>query len=163
MLTKGMYPMSHIMRKSVFALCEQQRRRSACASTQSDQRLYYSLPRHYNTSSFYVRNSKPLLSFCSWAGRFVSYLVENSEDRFSHDGAHIQPYIFFLWLKSRKSLCFNILSDKQTVEIDSANCHLVLWLYLVRYGNVTFVKIGHSLPTANSSRAVVSYWWKNVH
>ena len=34
----------HIMRKSVFVICEQQRRRSACASTQSDQRLCCSLP-----------------------------------------------------------------------------------------------------------------------
>ena len=30
--------------KSVFALCKQQRRRSACASAQSDQRLCCSLP-----------------------------------------------------------------------------------------------------------------------
>ena len=28
--------MSHIMRKPVFAICKQQRRRSACASAQSD-------------------------------------------------------------------------------------------------------------------------------
>ena len=36
--------MSHIMRKPVFAICKQQRRRSACASAQSDQRLCCSLP-----------------------------------------------------------------------------------------------------------------------
>ena len=36
---------SHIMRKPVFAICKQQRRRSACASAQSDQHLYCSLPR----------------------------------------------------------------------------------------------------------------------
>ena len=36
--------MDHIMRKSVFVICEHQRRRSACASTQSDQRLCCSLP-----------------------------------------------------------------------------------------------------------------------
>ena len=35
--------MSHVMRKPVYAMCEQQRRRSACASAQSDQRLYCSL------------------------------------------------------------------------------------------------------------------------
>ena len=28
-------------------------------------------------------------SFCGCAGRFVSYLVANPEDRFSHDEAHI--------------------------------------------------------------------------
>ena len=31
----------------------------------------------------------PLASFFSWAGRFQSYLVENAEDRFSHDEARI--------------------------------------------------------------------------
>ena len=37
--------MSHVMRKPVYALCEQKRRRSACASVQSDQRLSCSLLR----------------------------------------------------------------------------------------------------------------------
>ena len=36
--------LSH-MRKPVYAICEQQMRRSACASAQSDQRLCCSLPR----------------------------------------------------------------------------------------------------------------------
>ena len=40
-----LYKMSHVMRKPVYALCEQQRRRSACASMQSDQHLCCSLPR----------------------------------------------------------------------------------------------------------------------
>ena len=30
-----------------------------------------------------------LASICSWAGRFESYLVENPEDRFSPDVAHL--------------------------------------------------------------------------
>ena len=34
---------SHVMRKPVYAKCEQQRRRSACAPAQSDQRLCFSL------------------------------------------------------------------------------------------------------------------------
>ena len=42
-LTGKYHEMSHVMRKPVFAICEQQRRRSACASAQSDQRLCYSL------------------------------------------------------------------------------------------------------------------------
>ena len=37
--------LSLVMRKPVFTLCEQQRRRSACASAQSDQHLCCSLPR----------------------------------------------------------------------------------------------------------------------
>ena len=41
---KGACKLSHIMRKPVYTICEQQRRRSACASAQSDQRLCCSLP-----------------------------------------------------------------------------------------------------------------------
>ena len=36
--------MNHVMRKLVYDIREQQRRRSACASAQSDQRLCCSLP-----------------------------------------------------------------------------------------------------------------------
>ena len=41
-----------------------------------------------NTCSFCIRNFKPLPSFYCWAGRFVSYLVANPEDRFSRDEDH---------------------------------------------------------------------------
>ena len=81
--------MSHIMRKPVYAICKQQRCRSACATMQPDQRFCCSLPRYYNISSFYIRNFKPPSSFCSCAGQFVSYLVSNPEDRFSRDEAHM--------------------------------------------------------------------------
>ena len=37
--------LSHVMRKPVYAICEQQRRRSTCASTQYDQCLCWLLPR----------------------------------------------------------------------------------------------------------------------
>ena len=57
--------MSHVMRKPVFAICEQHRRRSACASVQSDQRLCYSRLRSYNICSFYMQSLKPLTSLCS--------------------------------------------------------------------------------------------------
>ena len=36
--------LSHVMRKPVYVICEQQRRRSACASAQSDQHLCCLLP-----------------------------------------------------------------------------------------------------------------------
>ena len=45
--------MSHVMRKPGYAICEQQRRISACESTQSDQRLCCSLPGLYKTSTCY--------------------------------------------------------------------------------------------------------------
>ena len=48
---------SKIMRKPAFAIWEQQRCQSACASAQSDQHLCYSLLRQNNTSSFYIKIS----------------------------------------------------------------------------------------------------------
>ena len=81
--------MSLIMRKSAYAICDQQRYRSACASVQSDQHLCCSLPREYNISSFYICNFMTLSSFLSWADRFESYLVKNLEDRFSRDEAQM--------------------------------------------------------------------------
>ena len=85
----GLADMSHVMRKPVYAICEQQRPSLACASAQSEQRLYYLLPRWYNTSTCYSRIFKNLASLCSWTGRFESYQIANSEDKFSHDMAHM--------------------------------------------------------------------------
>ena len=48
-----------------YAICEQQRRRSACASAQSDQHLCCSLPRQYDISSIYIGNFITLASFFS--------------------------------------------------------------------------------------------------
>ena len=64
--------------KVSYAICEQQRRRLACASAQSDQRLCCSLPRQNDTSSLYIWNFKILASLCSWAGQVVSCLVGGS-------------------------------------------------------------------------------------
>ena len=79
--------LSHVIRKPVYAICKK-RCRSACASMQSDKRLYCLLLRWYNTYSSCIQNFKTLASFCSWAGWLESYLVANPEDRFSHDVAH---------------------------------------------------------------------------
>ena len=43
-------------RKPVFGMCEQQRRRPACASAQSDQRLCYSLSGKYSSQPCCVQN-----------------------------------------------------------------------------------------------------------
>ena len=90
-------PTSHpkITKWSVpYAVCEQQRRRSACASAQSDQHLCCSLPRLYDIFSIYIGNFMTLTSFFSWADRFESYLVENPEDRFfSWRGSYGENFI----------------------------------------------------------------------
>ena len=75
--------MSLVIRKPVLATCEQQRRRSASLSAQSDQHLCCSLP------SFYTQNFKPLPSFCGCAGWFEPTVVANPEDRLSCDEAHM--------------------------------------------------------------------------
>ena len=66
--------------------CEQQRRRSACTSAQSDQRICCSLLRWYYISRFYSRILY-LASVAAQAG--LSGLVVNPEDTFCHVVAHI--------------------------------------------------------------------------
>ena len=70
---------SLVMRRPVYAICEQQRHRSACASN---------VVRCIDSIISILAKSK--ISFSSWAGRFESYLVANPENRFSRDGAHIR-------------------------------------------------------------------------
>ena len=85
-----------------YVICEQQRRRSACASVQSNQRLCFSLLRYYSISRFYSRNFKTLASFCGCAGRFVSGLVGNSRRHvFSWPGSNVYHLfaIFTLYFK----------------------------------------------------------------
>ena len=67
--------MSHVMRKPVYAICDQHSLSSTFVVRCLD--------------SIIIRNFKPLASFCGSAGWFESYLVINPEDRFSHDEAHI--------------------------------------------------------------------------
>ena len=72
--------MSHVMWKPVLAICEHSR---SLISTFVVRYLDNIIP--------ILAKSKisRLASLCSWAGRFESYLVGNSEDRFSRDGTGI--------------------------------------------------------------------------
>ena len=133
------------MRKPVFALYEQQRRRSDCAFTQSDQHLCCSLLRKYNTCSCYVPNFKNLASLCSWAGRCVSYLVaipENEDQiKYCHYVVSIKfPFFWMDFLKNEKLysntctecncnvLPCEIAGDKQS----SWNCLLIWIMHVVK-------------------------------
>ena len=60
-----------------YTICEQQRRRSACASAQFDQHLCCSLLRQYDMYTCYIQSLKILASFCSWADWFEPNLVES--------------------------------------------------------------------------------------
>ena len=88
--------MSHIIRKPVYAICEQQRRRSAAHSRSLISTFVF---RCLDRSSFCIRNFKTLASFCSWAvTRFESYLVAIPEHRFSRDEAQYQQKkLFSTW------------------------------------------------------------------
>ena len=121
--------MSHVMRKHVFAICEQQRCRSACASAQSDQCICCMLPGKYYTSSCYSRSFKTLGSLCSSAGQFESYLVENPEDRFSHDKAHIILLMlayysaFYSYIYKLTGSCVQTSTSIQTCTVPTLFSH----------------------------------------
>ena len=68
---------------------EQHRRRPACASAQSDQRLCYLLFAKNHISTCCKRNFNFLPSLCSWADWFVSRFVGYPEDRLCRDEAHM--------------------------------------------------------------------------
>ena len=70
-------------------VCEQHRRRPACASAQSDQRLCYSLCGKYHIWTCYRWNFNFLDSPCSWGVWFETRLVGNPEDQFCRDEAHL--------------------------------------------------------------------------
>ena len=95
--------LSHVMRKPVLAICEQQRCRSVCTSAQSDQHICCLLFRQYNTWTCKIQNFKPLPSFRGCAGPFVSYLVANPNDRF-----FVRPGLFIIynwnWTEGAKCL-----------------------------------------------------------
>ena len=79
------------MRKPVYAICEQERRRLACASAQSERSLISAfVVRCLNSiiSLLAIAEISRLASFCSCADWFESYLVEIPEDRFSRDEPH---------------------------------------------------------------------------
>ena len=101
------------MRKTAFCICENKDADQLRGNREADQRLCFRcidstiplLPIKYKNSSFksseniqkkecgpnteYIRNFKSLAIFCGCTARFVSDLVKNPEDRFSHNDAHV--------------------------------------------------------------------------
>ena len=68
---------------------KQQRRSPACASVQTDQRLYYSLTGKYHILTCYEQKFTILAILCSWGDWFESSFFGSPEDRFSRFVAHI--------------------------------------------------------------------------
>ena len=81
---------THLMRKPILVLCEQQRRTSDCASAQSDQRFCYSLSAKNNS---YARCNPSffnmLACLSSTTGRFVHNPVINREIQFFSQSAQL--------------------------------------------------------------------------
>ena len=76
-----------------YVICEQQRRSSACASAQSDQRLCFSLLRLYNISRVYSRNFETLLAtVAAQAGLSLAW-SETPEDTFCRVVAQLCIYV----------------------------------------------------------------------
>ena len=79
----------------IVVACEQQKRRSACASAQADQRLCHSLSVNCNSQTNYRNNFDNLASLCSWTGWFEPYLVAYHEGRFYLEEPHIMWSVLF--------------------------------------------------------------------
>ena len=85
------------MRKSDFCICENKDADQLRGNRLADQRLCF----RYTDSTIPLlsesKNFKPLGIFCGCTAWFVSDLVGNPEDRFSHNEAH-KVYDFFNFL-----------------------------------------------------------------
>ena len=119
------------MRKPVYAICEQQRRRSDCTSTLISIFIIRGLD-SIIPLCFYIRNFKPLASFLSWAGRFESYLVENPKDRFSCDGAHIMysqytKQLMYSQLEIKQKYTDKITHKKTCLKARARHCVNIFW------------------------------------
>ena len=81
----------------VYEVCEQQRPRPACASTQSNQGLCRLLVGKYHIHTCYSWNFTFLSSLCSWAGWFGYELSETLKTGFlitRPNNAHITTYVY---------------------------------------------------------------------
>ena len=152
--------MSHTMKKTVFAICEQQRRRSACTSMQSNQHLCFCCLDSIIPRLAIARISR-LASLCSWAGQFESYLVENPEDRFSRDESLMRKLLqtahmtkHFSWLtcifSPKLSLDTNIWAAGCPVWSESSlGAHSFCWFFMSRL-------------IYNLLNNVLSFWMKTL-
>ena len=75
------------MRKPAFCICENKDADQLRGEREADQRLCFRYAD--STIPLLPRNFKSLAIFYNCTARFVSDLVENPEDRFSHNEAHI--------------------------------------------------------------------------
>ena len=81
------------MKKPAFCICENKDADQLRGNREADQRLCFRYSDSKIPILLYIRTFKPLAIFCGCTARFVSDLVGNSEERFSHNEAQIYKYI----------------------------------------------------------------------
>ena len=100
-------------------VCKQHRRRPACASAQSDQRLCYSLFGKYHILPCFKQNFTILASLYSWRDWFKSRFFWNPKDRVSCVEAHIIIANIFMSLMRS---CFHIPGFEDAKPLPPHHC-----------------------------------------
>ena len=111
-----------------YDICEQQRCRSACESPQSDQHLCCSLLRYYDMYTCYIQSFKILASFCSWAGWFESYLVENLRRHVFAWYGSIEVHVYIITISPLRASGINIdLGPQPTLNTSNPWLNLIFF------------------------------------
>ena len=98
-------------------VCEQQRRRPACTSVQSDQHLCYSLIEKYHILTCYKRNFIFLASLCCWEDWFESRFFRNPEDKFCLVEDHMWVQTLTSVIQTPCVPCSSLVLSKNHTEI----------------------------------------------
>ena len=85
-----LYHVSRVVRKPAFCICENKDANHLNGNREADQRLCF---RYTDSTIPLLSKSKLLAIFCGCTAWFVSDLVENPEDRFSHNEAHVIRFL----------------------------------------------------------------------
>ena len=111
--------MSLVVRKPVFCICENKEQISFAVTAKLISAFFFFVTYIVQSLYFHLRNFKPLAILCGCTAQFMSDLVGNPEDRFSHNGVpgckirslistsqyYIKRYDIFIDLP-RKETCF---------------------------------------------------------
>ena len=99
------YDMSRAVRKPDFCICENKDADQLRSDREADQHLCF----HYRDGTIPLlpisEISSLLATFYGCTARFVSDLVGNPEDRFSHKGPHIRHVALVVVTRSRSLVC----------------------------------------------------------
>ena len=156
--------LSRLMSKPTKWVCAQPRLRSAWASSQSDQsslsawKNLNSLATQWAHSEDSDQTGRMPRLICVFAGRTATLLVLWRGGSFVilHAlGSEMRLFIWKLGLVAWLDACPPGMQTVACLILETGSILCGDWSWNHFYS--------HSLPTTDSSRAVVSYWWKDVH